>query len=76
MTRMEAIAKVTATLSKLSDERVRTLAEIAQSWADEAQRPSEDAITRASIANGLAQGRRGDFATDAEVAESYKRFRG
>ena len=75
MTRVEAIAKITATLSKLSDDHVRTLAEIAESWAEEGP-PPEDASTRASIANGLAEARNGDFATDAEVAEAYKRFRG
>ena len=75
MTRTEAIAKITATLPQLSDERVQTLAEIAQSWTAEASRPAEDDATRAAIANGIAQGRRGEFATDAEVAEAYKRFR-
>ena len=75
MTRTEAIAKITATLPQLSDERVQTLAEIAQSWTDDAARPVEDDATRAAIANGIAQGRRGEFATDAEVTEAYRRFR-
>jgi hypothetical protein len=74
MTRTEAIAKITAMLPQLSDERVQTLAEIAQSWTDDAAGPFEDDATRAAIANGIAQGRRGEFATDAEVAEAYKRF--
>jgi hypothetical protein len=51
------------------------LDEIAQSWTDDTARPAEDDATRAAIANGIAQGRRGAFATDAEVAEVYKRFR-
>ena len=75
MTRTETIAKIAARLPKLSDERLRTLAEIAQSWTDDAARPPEDGTTRAAIANGIAQGRRGEFATDAEVVEAYKHFR-
>ena len=75
MTRTEAIAKIAASLPKLSDERLRTLAEIAQSWTGDAARPPEDDATRAAIANGIAQGRRGEFATDAEVVEAYKHFR-
>ena len=75
MTRTEAIAKIAATLPQLSDERVQTLAEIAQSWTDDAARPPEDDATRAAIANGIAQGQRGEFATDEEVVEAYARFR-
>ena len=75
MTRTEAIAKITATLPQLSDERVQTLAEIAQGWTGDAARPAEDDATRAAIANGITQGRRGEFATDAEVAKAYARFR-
>ena len=75
MTRAEAIAKITATLAQLSDERVQTLAEIAESWSGESDRPAEDDATRAAIAEGVAQGRRGEFASDAEVAEAYARFR-
>jgi predicted transcriptional regulator len=75
MTRTEAIAKITSTLPHLSDERVQTLASIAESWTDDAARPAEDEATRAAITNGIAQGSRGEFATDAEVAEAYARFR-
>ncbi len=75
MTRTEAIAKITATLARLSDERVQALAEIAQGWTDDAARPAEDDATRAAIANGIAQGRQGEFATDAQVAKAYARFR-
>ncbi len=75
MTRTEAIAKIAATLPQLSDERVETLAELAQSWTDDTDRPAEDDATRAAIANGIAQARRGEFATDEEVAEAFKRFR-
>lgn len=32
MTRTEAITQITSTISKLNDERVRVLADIAQSW--------------------------------------------
>ena len=75
MTRNDAIAQITATLPKLSDEHVQTLADIAHSWTDDGARPAEDETTRNAIANGIAQGRRGEFATDAEVAEAYARFR-
>ena len=75
MTRSEAIAKITASLPQLSDERVELLAEIAQGWTDDAARPVEDDRTRKAIAEGIAQGRRGEFATDAEVDAAYKRFR-
>lgn len=74
MSRTDAIARITATLPQLSDERVQTLAEIAQSWTEDGARPREDAETRAAIANGIAQGRRGEFATEAEVVEAYKHF--
>ena len=75
MTRSEAIAKITVTLPQLSDERVQVLADIAQSWTEDVARPAEDDATRAAIANGFAQGRRGEFATDAEVTQAYGRFR-
>jgi predicted transcriptional regulator len=75
MTRTEALAKINATLAQLSDERVQTLAEIVESLNSEPDRPAEDDGTRAAIAEGIAQARRGEFATDAEVAEAYARFR-
>jgi len=75
MTRIEAIAKIASLLPKLSDEHVRALAEIADDWSDDAIRPAENDATRTAIANGIAQGRRGEFATDAEVAEAFARFR-
>ena len=75
MTRTEAIARIAAILPRLSDERVQVLAEIARDWADENARPDENDATRASIANGIAQERRGEFASEAEVAEAFARFR-
>ena len=75
MTRTEAIAKITASLPHLSDEHVQILAEIAESWTDDATPAPEDDATRAAIANGIAQGHRDEFATDAEVAAAYARFR-
>jgi predicted transcriptional regulator len=62
-------------LPRLSDEHVQILAEIAQSWTRDAAPVSEDDAARAAIANGIAQGRRGEFATDDEVAAAYARFR-
>ena len=75
MTRAEAIAKITASLARLSDERIELLAEIAAGWTDDS-RPAEDDDTRAAIAEGIEQANRGDFASDDEVAEAYARFRG
>jgi hypothetical protein len=75
MTRAEAIAKITTSLPRLSDEHVQLLAEIAQSWSEGAALAPEDDATRAAIANGIAQGRRGEFASDEEVAAAYARFR-
>ena len=74
MSRTEAIAKIAATLPQLSDEHVQALAEIVQSWTEDAARPAGDDATRAAVANGIAQGRRGESATDAEVDEAYRRF--
>jgi predicted transcriptional regulator len=73
MTRTEA--RINASLPQLSDECAQALAEIAQGWTDDADRPAEDDATRAAIAEGVAQGRRGEFASDAEVAEAYARLR-
>lgn len=75
MTRTEALAEITAMLPRLSDERVQVLAELARDWADATVRPPEDEATRAAIAEGIEQGRRGEFATDEEVASAFARFR-
>jgi len=75
MTRIEAIAKISATLPQLSDERVQMLAEIAESWSDDGTPGAEDEAARAAIAEGIAQADRGEFATDEEVEEAYRRFR-
>ncbi len=75
MTRTEAIANLSAILPRLSDERVQVLAELARDWVDETARPEEDEATRAAIAEGIEQGRRGEFATDEEVAAAFARFR-
>ncbi|TXL72019.1 hypothetical protein FHP25_27695 [Vineibacter terrae] len=52
-----------------------TLAEILQSRTEDGARLHEDEATRAAIANGIAQGCRGEFATETEIVEAYKRFR-
>jgi predicted transcriptional regulator len=75
MTRNQAITTITTVLPTLSDERVQLLAEITQSWAEDANRPPEDDETRAAIAEGIAQDERGELATDAEVEEAYRQFR-
>jgi hypothetical protein len=75
MTRAEAIDKITTSLPQLSDERLQILAEITQSWSGSDAQPTEDDATRAAIAKGIAQGRRGEFASDEEVTTAYARFR-
>jgi len=75
MTRIEAIAKITTSLPRLSDEQLQMLADIADSWSDGVAQAPEDDATRAAIANGIAQARRGEFASDEEVAAAYARFR-
>lgn len=75
MTRNEALARISAVLPRLSDERVQVLAELAREWADETARPTEDEATRSAIAEGIEQGRRGEFASDEEVTAAFARFR-
>ena len=75
MTQTEARAESATALPSSDDERQRTLAEIAHDWADETGRPVEDDATRADIAEGIAQGGRGEFAMVADVAEAFARFR-
>jgi hypothetical protein len=71
MTRAEALAHISAALTQLPDDRVQELAELADSWV----MPPEDEPTRLAIARGLAQARRGEFATDAEVKAAFAKFR-
>jgi hypothetical protein len=71
MTRAEAIAHLSAALTQLPDDRVQELADIADAWV----MPPEDGPTRAAIARGLAQARRGEFATDDEVKGAFAKFR-
>ena len=73
MTRTEAIAQIQATIGELPSEQLAALAELAQSLKQPT--PPEGAATRAAIAEGLAQARRGEFATDAEVEAAFSRFR-
>jgi predicted transcriptional regulator len=65
MTKMEAIAQIQSSLAELSAEQAQALAELAAAWS----RPiaAEDDETRAAIAEGLAQARRGEFASPADV---------
>ena len=73
MTRTQAIAQIEAALPALTVEQAQALAELAEAWTR--QTPPEDAATRAAIAEGLAQADRGEFATEAEVAAAFARFR-
>jgi predicted transcriptional regulator len=73
MTRTEAIAQIEATLPALTTEQAQALAALAKAWTRQA--PPEDDATRAAIAEGLAQADRGEFASDADVAAAFARFR-
>jgi hypothetical protein len=75
MTRAEATSRITTSLRHLSDEHLEVLAEITQTWSRGAAETQEDDTAWAAIANGIAQGRRGEFASDDEVAAAYGRFR-
>ena len=75
MTQTDAQAETAVAPSSADDERQRTLAEIVHDWANEMARPVEDSATRADIAEGIAQGGRGEFAMVADVAEAFARFR-
>ncbi len=73
MTRTQVLDRITAEIANLPDERLEVLAEIVTDWAGDV--PIEDRKTRKAIAEGLAQARRGEFATEDEVAQAFARFR-
>jgi predicted transcriptional regulator len=73
MTKSEAIAQIEATLPVLTTEQAQALAALAEAWTRDP--PPEDAETLAAIAEGKAQADRGEFATEAEVAAAFARFR-
>ena len=59
MSRHEAITKIQATLASLTTEQAEALAELMIAWT---QSPGpEDDVTRAAIAEGIAQADRGEF---------------
>lgn len=73
MSRTQTIAQIHSTLGVLPDAQLKALADIAEALA----RPldAEDAATSAAIREGLAQADRGEFASEAEVAATFARFR-
>ena len=73
MTRTQAIDTIKAKLDELSSEQLVALADIADAFTRDV--PDEDDATRAAIAEGIAQADRGEFATDAQVAAAFARFR-
>ncbi len=73
MTKTEAIAQIEAKLPALTTAQAQALAALTEAWTREP--PPEDAETRAAIAEGLAQADRGEFASEAEVAAAFARFR-
>lgn len=73
MTRTEAIDTIKSKLDALSTEQLAALADIADAMSRYV--PDEDDATRAAIAEGVAQADRGEFASDADVAAAFARFR-
>ena len=73
MTRTQAIDTIKAKLDELSSEQLVALADIADAFTRNV--PDEDDATRAAITEGIAQADRGEFATDAQVAAAFARFR-
>jgi predicted transcriptional regulator len=73
MTRTEAIAAITSSLAVLPDDRLELLAQVVADWSRDVE--DEDDVTRAAVAEGLAQAHRGDFASEEEVEAAFARFR-
>jgi hypothetical protein len=68
----QAIEKIRA----LPDEEQDEVAEILFVWLSKSLGPVQlDDETRAAVRKGLEQARRGQFATDEEVAAVFNRFR-
>lgn len=73
MSRLEAIARIEASLAQLSTEQVETLAELVAAWSSPS--PPENAMTRAAICTGLAEADAGEFAPQEAVEAAFARFR-
>lgn len=72
MVKAQAISVLERTMPSLTDEQAQVLAELAEAFTRDTP---EDEETRAAIREGLAQADRGEFASDAEVAKAFARFR-
>ncbi len=73
MTRAENITRIEALLDDLTTEQLQVLVQIIDSWT---RLPElEDAATRAAIAEGIAEAQCNQFASEAEVAAAFSRFR-
>ena len=73
MTRVQTIAQIHFALGALPDEQLTALADMAEALARPVE--PEDAAAIAAIREGLAQVDRGEFASEAEVAAAFARFR-
>ena len=73
MTRSQAIDTIKAKLDALSNEQLRALADMADAFSREVSDECE--ATRDAIAEGLREIENGKFATEAEVAAAFARFR-
>jgi hypothetical protein len=70
------LEKAIATIRDLPDSDQDEAAEVLLSFASHIRSPvSLDAETRRAVDEGREQARRGEFATDAEMAEFFRRHR-
>jgi hypothetical protein len=70
------LEKAIATIRDLPDSEQDVAAEMLLSLADRIRGPVRlDRETRAAVEEGREQARRGEFATDAEMAEFFRRHR-
>ena len=67
MMKIEAMTQIQSSLQALSSEQLHALAELTQALARST--PPEDAATISAIEEGVAQARRGEFASAAQVDE-------
>ena len=76
---LKTIDEITAVLDRVRGWPLEQQAELARlaEYIEAQNEPTEpvDAEARAAIAEGLAQARRGEFATDAEAEAAFARLR-
>ena len=73
MSRTQAIALIQSSLTSLPDEQIAALADIAAALCRKSM--PEDEATLAALKEGGEQAERGEFATETEVEDAFRRFR-